>query len=197
MKKVFFPLFSIFLLYQAVKMLLFLWGTPPETLPMGIQLLLSFLLSLYLTGVFAFVGFAFPTSRALKGYYRIRNPRLLELIYRRMGVEAFRQALLRTYWGKPQHQKRFFDGRQGGIEALMHQTRQAEFGHLGAGVCIGLATVLLGWKGHWGIVLGLIFWNVVGNGYPIVLQRHHRMRIERIIRTHTSSLGQIPRQNIV
>jgi hypothetical protein len=64
-KKILLPLFSIFLVYNTVKLLPFLIATSPGALSMPANVASAAVINLFITGVFAFVGFAYPTSKIL------------------------------------------------------------------------------------------------------------------------------------
>ena len=51
---------------------------------------------------------------------------------------------------------------------------------------IAVAGLALLVRGHWQLFayIGLI--NIAGNGYPILLQRHHRLRVARIGRRRSA-----------
>ncbi len=69
---------------------------------MAEMVFVAFLVNLFVTGVFAFPGFVFPTHRLLgKSYYKLRNTKLLQRIYRIMGVSVFRKLLLVLFWVQP------------------------------------------------------------------------------------------------
>jgi hypothetical protein len=71
-------------------------------------LLLSFLLNLFITGVFAFAGFAYQTSKVLPdSYYLIKNPVFLKQLYKFIGVKYFRIFLLVLFWGKKNNRAKY------------------------------------------------------------------------------------------
>ncbi|WP_439481339.1 hypothetical protein [Cyclobacterium plantarum] len=189
-KKIGFPLLSLFLAFRSYEMVKGLLQVSSNGLTVFQSVILAFLIPAFLTGVFAFPGFVFATSRLLPdAYYQIRNPKLLKRVYGLLGVEFFKRMLLFAFWGKEKYRKKYFDGRQSGIMQLDFQTRQSEFGHLGAFILIAFVSFLLLEKGHTLIFLMISVVNIIGNFYPILLQRVHRIRIQRI--TNTISL-QIP-----
>lgn len=182
-KKTLLTLASVFLAYRSVELVKLLHITHPSTFKELGALALAFLLNLFITGIFALLGFAYPTSNLLpSAYYRIRNPQQLTFFYRVLGVERFRWLLLLFFWGKQKNRKRYFDGTRAGLQHFEMQTRQSEFGHLAALVTIGLVSVYILYKGHTAIFGFTTLINVVGNFYPILLQRHHRIQIARIQR---------------
>ncbi len=149
-------------------------------------LIISFLLTLFITGIFAFVGFAYPTSRLLPAkYYKIKNPRIITAIGKALGIKYFQFFLLFAYWGRGKNRKKYFNGTKKGLTNFIFQTKQSEFGHLGAFVAISASSLILVLYGHYSIVIIMTLINIIGNAYPIILQRTHRMRIEKITQTHS------------
>lgn len=143
-------------------------------------------MNLVATGMFAFVGFSFPTSRLLpNSYYHVKNKNLNDQIYYFLGVHFFRKFLLLTFWKSKTKMKSFFNGTKSGLEAFMFSSKQAEFGHLGAFVFIQVYGVLMSLKGNVLLVFSLTIINVIFNLYPILLQRKHRIRIQKILSKET------------
>ncbi len=144
-------------------------------------LIISFLLTLFITGVFAFIGFAYPSSRILPDkYYEIRNPQVLNSISTLLGVKYFRFLLLFAFWGRGKNRKKYFNGTKKGLTNFTLQTKQSEFGHVGAFVVTLILSIILLVNGYVFLVLIVTLINVIGNLYPVILQRSHRSRIARI-----------------
>jgi hypothetical protein len=99
-----------------------------------------------------------------------------------MGVQYFKYLLILFFWGRKKNRKKYFDGSKKGFENLIFQSKQSEIGHLGAFVSIFIVSVLLLLKGYLLLVLFMTIINVIGNVYPILLQRHHRARVGRILK---------------
>ncbi|WP_167610824.1 hypothetical protein [Maribellus sediminis] len=147
----------------------------------GEQFLLAFLLSMFITGVFAIVGFAWPTSQIFpRSFYTLKNPGILKKAYRILGVDLFRKALLIFFWGRKKNRKKYFDGTRKGLQNFIHQSKQSEFGHFASFVSIALVSFLLLAKGMFLLVAFLTLINVIGNFYPVILQRYHRLRIDKV-----------------
>ena len=171
---------SLFLIYQSWQLLLAVNEVPDHGF--GGTLLLAWLLNMFVTGIFAFAGFGFPTQRLLpKSYYRIKTPERLQHVYRVLRVDWFRQVLLATLWRQRWQRRRYFNGRKSGMAHLWEQSCKSEFGHLLSLILICLICILLLGEGL--ILLGIftLIINLLGNGYPVILQRHHRMRIQRLM----------------
>ncbi len=181
LKKMLFIAFSLFLVYRSYELLLQLWHHDPSTDTHAKLLLVAFLINLFETGIFAFPGFVFPTSRLLgSSYYEVRQPRRLQRVYRILGVGYFKKALIFFFWGRPKQRQEYFNGTRSGIDNLIYQAKQSEFGHLGAFILISLSALALLAKGHMLLFAYITMMNLVGNGYPILIQRHHRSRVAHL-----------------
>jgi hypothetical protein len=182
-KKLLLTLASIFLTYRSLELIRVLEVSDPSQFNWIGVVVYSFVLNLFITGIFASLGFAFLTSRLLPdSYYRVKNAKRLTLAYKLMGVEHFKSLLLLFFWGKEKNRKKYFDGTKSGIENFDTQTRQSEFGHLAAFIgIIGLSVIVLA-HGHVAIFLTTTLINIVGNLYPVLLQRNHRIQIQRMQR---------------
>jgi hypothetical protein len=180
-KKILFPLIALFLAFRSFEMLKTLWLTAPSEFSLSIKLLLSFLFNLFITGIFAFMGFAYNTHRLLPAhYYRIKDRDRLSGLFKLMRVEYFRKFLLLLFWGKAKNRRKYFDGTRSGMENFDIQTRQSEFGHLGALVVIQLCALMMLIQEHYLMAFATTALNFISNFYPVILQRNHRIQIERI-----------------
>lgn len=181
LKKILFPIFSVFLAYQSVKLVTIFFHNSPSDFSFQLVVILAFLLNLFITGVFAFTGFVYPTNKILpNSYYSIKNPNALNKLYNLIGVEYFKILLLITFWGKEKNKKKYFNGTKSGLINFDFQTRQSEFGHFGAFVVILLVSIVLLSNGHKMAFLLTSIINVLSNFYPIILQRKHRMTIQKL-----------------
>lgn len=180
LKKILFPFFSIFLTFQSYELLRNLMASNPEDILLVESLKISFLFTLFVTGVFAFTGFAYSTYKVLpNSYYKIRNENALNTAHKILGVDYFKRILLFVFWGRKKNRKKYFDGTKKGLRNFDFQTRQSEFGHLGAFVIIFVSSFVLLINGYILIFSIIFFINIIGNLYPIILQRTHRLKIER------------------
>lgn len=176
-KKVLFTIFSIFLVYQSIKLAGIISEKDIET--WWINILLAMFINLFVTGIFAFLGFVYPTERLLpENYYKIQRIPFQKKIYKLLKVETFRKFLLATVWRKKEAQKKFFDGTKSGIENLIVQSKKSDFGHFVPMIilfCLAIYWLIIG---KWEIALLTTLINIFFNLYPILLQRQHRMRIQ-------------------
>lgn len=185
-KKILFFCFSVFLIFQSYDLMNDLFSSEPEDLTIKETIFVSILINLFITGVFAFPGFAFPTNRLIpSNYYKLKNPGLLMKVYKIMGIPTYRNALLILFWGREKNRKKYFNGTKSGLENFIYQSKQSEFGHLGAFVCIALLSIVLLFKGYILLVAITLFINIIGNLYPLILQRYHRVRIEKLTNQFT------------
>ena len=107
---------------------------------------------------------------------------MLTLTYNVLGVKYFKYLLLLFFWGTKNNRKKYFDGTKSGIKNFVYQTHQSEFGHLGGLSVLLICSLLLAIKGYFQMSVILFIINIIGNFYPIILQRHHRIRVEKLFR---------------
>ena len=182
LKKILFPIFSIFLCYRTIELMNHLIESDVKQINTLEALVISFLLTLFSTGIFAFLGFAFKTNKILpEAYYIVKNEALLRQIYKRMGVNHFRKLLLFAFWGRKKNKTKYFDGKRSGIENLIFQSKKSEFGHSAAFFLILLLAIILLFLGYWQLFVYMNSINILGNLYPVILQRMHRLRINQLL----------------
>lgn len=137
-------------------------------------------LTFCLTGIWAFLGFAWPTHRLLPAsYYEAGRPELWRGLYRWLGVRYFGWLLVQTLYRPSARGKTFFNGRREGLAGFEAMTRESEFGHVAAGVLVLAAAAWLAAVGRLAVAGAMLVCNLVLNFYPIVLQREHRRRLVR------------------
>lgn len=93
---------------------------------------------------------------------------------------VFQNHLAKCFLGKQKHRKRYFSGTKAGISNFDTQTRQSEFGHLAALPSVFVLSLIALSKGHLAIFALSTVTNGFENLYPIILQRMHRVHIERL-----------------
>ncbi len=111
-------------------------------------------------------------------WYRVRSwePQ----VYRRLGVWHFMRLLRTVGWERATRGSRAFDGTRSSLAGLDRDTRTSEFGHLVlavVGAVLVMAAIALR---AWPAVAWLSVLNVVLHGYPVLLQRAMRHRVDRI-----------------
>jgi hypothetical protein len=166
-KKILLSIASLFLIWQSYELLIII-----ETLTLNSWLLVIFIawiLNMFITGIFAFSGFAFPTQKLLpKSYYHIYRPRRLKKTYSILRVNLFKQILLATLWKSQNQREKYFNGKENGISNLVEQSMKSEFGHLIPFVLICIMSVHLIINGAVDLGLSSLIINFVGNFYPII-----------------------------
>ncbi len=180
-KKILFPLFSLFLIYRTIDLLRLLILSQKQSYDSFEIFMYSFLLTLFITGIFAFPGFVYPTNKLLPpGYYRLKNPGRLEYFHKLLGVKYY-NIFLMIYWGRKKNRRKYFDGTRKGLSNFIYQSKQSEFGHFISGVTVLIASIILLFYGYHLLVIMVSIINIIGNLYPVILQRYHRIRIENLI----------------
>lgn len=178
-KKILLSIATIFLIWQSYG--LFYNIDKLETDSWGLIIFIAWIINMFITGIFAFSGFAFPTQKLLpESYYKVYRPKRLKKIYKLLRVDLFRKMLLATLWKSKQQRKKYFNGKKDGISNLVEQSNKSEFGHLIPLIILCFVSVYLIGIGLIKLGIGTLLINFIGNFYPIILQRHHRMRIQII-----------------
>jgi len=148
----------------------------------GLMLFLAWLFNMYITGIFAFMVFAFPAERLLlESYYLIRDAERLKNLYKRLQVDVFKKFLLMTFWRSKKQKQKYFSGGRKGLSQLDEQSRKSEFGHVIPFVLLTAVSFYFAGLGFIAFGCLTLAINILGNGYPVILQRHHRMRLARLI----------------
>lgn len=176
-KKVLLSGFSLFLAYQTYK-LFYLLLSQSINLNWVYAFFVACLINLFITGFWAFLGFAFPTHKLLtQTYYNQIHLKRVNRWYKVLKGDLFRLFLLATFWKSKKQRAKYFNGKISGIDEMIYQSKQAEFGHLAAFLLILISCILLGFKNYWNTLMISIIINVLFNFYPVLLQRYLRGRI--------------------
>jgi len=176
-KKIMLSFATIFLIWQSHSLLINIDKYKIESL--GLIIFVAWVINLFLTGIFAFSGFAFPTQKFLPtSYYKIHNPKSLKKFYTALRVNLFRRMLLASLWKSQKQRKKYFNGRRDGISNLIEQSNKSEFGHLIPFIIISFVSIYFVAIDLNKLAICTFLINFIGNFYPIILQRHHRMRIQ-------------------
>ncbi len=175
----------MFLSYQLIKGIL---SFSPTNYSIALVFINSLVIDASITGIFALPGFVFATHRLIdRRYYIIRNSKLLVKVYNLLGISFFRRALLLFFWGIKKNRIKYFNGTKGGLKNFIYQSKQSEFGHLAAFIIIVLISIIFIIKGYLYFAIATSIINIIGNLYPLILQRYHRSRIERILNVTETS----------
>jgi hypothetical protein len=178
-KKILLSLGTVFLIWQSYGLIM---TVPHMSFDSWLSsIFIAWLLNLFITGVFALSGFAFPTQNLLpNSYYHVHHPEKLKGVCKVFQVELFRFLLLATLWRSKRQRKTHFNGKKDGIAQLIRQSKKSEFGHLIPLVLLVFLSAYLCFIDLWKLAALTFIINVIGNFYPILLQRHHRMRIQAL-----------------
>ena len=180
-KKILFVFLSVTLMFLSYRLITIVLLFSP-TNSMSLIFIISLGIDASITGIFAFPGFVFATNKLLSSnYYIISNPKLLIKVYNLLGISFFRRALLFFFWGIKKNKVKYFNGTKGGLKNFIYQSKQSEFGHLASLVLIFPVSFIFIIKGHLYYAITTSIINIIGNLYPLILQRYHRSRIERIL----------------
>ena len=183
LRKVFLSIAAIFLIWQSYQLLTSIHRFESNSLLLII--FVAWLINIFITGIFAFSGFAFPTQKLMpESYYKIYQADNLKKLYNFLRVDVFRLFLLATFWKSEKQRQKYFNRKRDGINNLILQSKKSEFGHLIPFLLINFVAVYLVLIGLYKLALCTFIINIIGNFYPIILQRHHRMRIDRLRRRY-------------
>lgn len=180
-KKTLFTTLSFVLTYNTYKLTTIFFELPPEKFSLLAIIISAISLNFLITGAVAFLGFVYPTSRILSNsYYKIKNTETLNLCYKWLGIDFFRLFLLKTFYRK-RNNKKYFNRTKSGVLLFDYNTKQSEFGHLIALILVFALSLVLLLEGHKYVFIWMQPLNILLNLYPIILQRKHRIIVERLI----------------
>ena len=181
-KKILFTTLSLVLAYNTYKLTTIFFELSPEKFSLLAIIVSAVTFNFLITGVVAFLGFVYPTSKILSNnYYQIENPKTLNSFYKWLGVEYFRLFLLKTFY-RNKDNKKYFNGTKSGILLFDYNTKQSEFGHLFALILVFALSLILLFEGHKYVFIWMQPLNILLNFYPLMLQRKHRIIIQRLIK---------------
>jgi len=185
--KVLLVLFVIFLIWQSIQLINnIIQRTDINTF--SAIIIQAILVNLFITGIFL-IGYAVPLNKILpNSYYTSVESQLFVSIYAIMKIELFRKIMRLTFW-RPRHNKRhFFNGRKSGLNEFEKNTRISESGHTFAFVTIIAVSLFIGSAGNSYLAIIITFINIVFNLYPAMLQRYHRLRLQKIYHFYDGSI---------
>jgi hypothetical protein len=104
-------------------------------------------------------------------------------LYRWMGVHIFKRLMASRLWRAFNPDFRW-TGRQTGLAAWKQTTCDAETAHALVFVLVLLITGYVAGKGWLSTAGWLLLFNILINGYPVMLQRLNRARIEMVLQRH-------------
>lgn len=159
-----------------------------EQLSIVLILFIAWVINMTLVGAFAFMGFTFPTEKLMPAvYYEIHRPHLLRRVYQFFRVDLFRKILLKTLWRSKKQRAKFFNKKRDGINQLITQSQKAEFGHFIPMIILLFGAIVLVFVGAPKLACCITLFNFIGNFYPVLLQRYHRLRV-KVLQTRFNKL---------
>lgn len=177
---------SLFLIWQSTNLLTRIGNIPFENV--WSVVVIAWLLNMFITGIFAFAVFGFNVEDILPdSYYRISNPSRLIKVYNFFKVEWFKKLLVITIWRPKKNGRGYFNGKRDGLQALIVRSKKSDFGHLFPFIIFSIVSLYIGFTGLHQLAIITMLFNLVGNLYPILLQRNHRMRIQAIFQRQNTS----------
>jgi uncharacterized membrane protein YjgN (DUF898 family) len=84
-------------------------------------------------------------------------------------------------WCKPKNRKKYFNGTKQGLRNFVFQTKQSEFGYLVAFIMVIIFSIILLSHKHLQLIVLVTLLNIIANFYPVILQRFHRIRIDKLV----------------
>ena len=173
-------IFAVFLIWQSIQLFdRIIFSSKSGSFP---DLIVNaVLINLFITGIFTIV-YSFPIYKILpEPYYKIRHPKQLVFLNKLFKIEIFRTLLRSTIWSKQSNKKHFFNGTRNGFIIFEENTRKSEFGHFVPFIIIIFMTIYVGIFNDLNKAIWILLINILFNFYPFILQRFHRMRLDRII----------------
>ena len=114
------------------------------------------------------------------GWFRQRPFETLQF-YARMGVKYFRKALLRSPFAKLNEVIHLTKSGKEALRELETHMRNSETNHVIAFVVTLIATFIYGYYNDPRFFFWLSVFNVLGNFYPVLLQRYNRIRVGKVL----------------
>jgi len=122
---------------------------------------------------------AFPNHRINIKYYLKNNFETIKF-YRFVGVELFRKIIINSVF-KKLNQRVYLKGRISYLFTFIEETKRSETSHL-IGLFIGIILNLIFLFNHKFVAFSFsIIFNLLLNFYPILLQRYHRLKLQKWI----------------
>jgi len=127
--------------------------------------------------------------RLISTYYNSKKWEAEGKIYKRLGVNEYRNILVLVGWEKLNKASNPVKKNLDTLKQLEYRTRQSEIGHLIIFFIVLIFNLVVVFK--YGIIqsLWLFFLNLVLNVYPIGVQRYNRPRLRNIINSNYGAVG--------
>ena len=119
------------------------------------------------------------------GYYGVRPFERTGQVYERLGIHLFKRLVRRGPLSIFSPTLRFPKERTvSALQALLNEMRKAETGHA---LIFVLVLLFVGYgllKGWLDAVAWMLLFNIFINGYPIMLQRYNRIKLQELVDQH-------------
>lgn len=162
-----------------VALLFFDYSTSHPILTQVVIFLVSSLVTFCLVAILYWLSqlmeYSLPES-----WFRMRRKESRQL-YRNLGVVLFRDMLVRSPFRVLNQKIHLTNRSKGAFLELETHMRMAETNHVIAFVLSLIATVFYGQYNDARFIIWLTALNLIGNVYPVFLQRYNRIRMTRIL----------------
>ncbi len=117
-------------------------------------------------------------------YYKAKPLEKNGRIYRYAGVHYFKKLVAKGFLANLASIR--FDGKRSRIDSYYRETQWGELLHLFMFVMISLLALYALVQRWYDAILYLMVFNILLNGYPVLLQRYNRFRLEKVIQLRDS-----------
>jgi hypothetical protein len=160
----------------AIALILWTWGSWGFRSPVS-----AFLVNWLAMSWMAVIGQVVHLSFA-PGYYRIKPFERTGQVYERLGIRFFKKLVRRGPLSIFSPILRFPKEKTvSALQGLLNEMRKAETGHALIFVLVLLYVGYVLLKGWLDAVVWMLLFNILINGYPIMLQRYNRIKLQELI----------------
>jgi len=161
----------------AIPLILWAWGSFGFRSPVS-----AFLVNWLAMSWMAVIGQVVHLSFA-PGYYRVKAFERTGQVYERVGIRLFKKLVRRGPLSILSPTLRFpKEETIAALQGLLSEMRKAETGHALIFVFMLLVVGYVLLNGWLDAVVWTLLFNIVINGYPIMLQRYNRIKLQELIR---------------
>ena len=143
----------------------------------------AFLLSWLLLAWATIICYMVPISLSSR-YYAIKAFEQSGKTYEQLGIRIFKKIVLQGPRAKL-NQKRTLSMAEscGALTNMESKMQNSETYHVIAFILIAIATIYALYSGYFSTVGWLLVFNILINGYPIMLHRYNRNRVQQLLKT--------------
>lgn len=165
----------------AIALILWTWGSFGFRSPVS-AFLVNWLTMFWVAAIGQVVHLSFAP-----GYYRVRPFERTGQVYERLGIRLFKKLVRRGPLSIFSPTLRFPKEKTvSALQGLLNEMRKAETGHALIFVLVLLFVGYVSLKGWLDAVAWMLLFNILINGYPIMLQRYNRIRLQELIQQQDS-----------